>query len=288
MICTARIGGILAAFAVVLIAPAHAGDQEDAKPDGNCIENIAGRMVCGTDADAVRARLRIEERLKREGKDPYGDLQLYSTKRAVEPTAISASGALSADEMDTRQDPAPPQFERKPRRSIYENFGQAVFLRGGYVFSAHGAGQNGSISAPLIGAGLIRPIRRWGDHLVNIELEVVYFGDSDNSLLLGAPVESSIWSVTALATLRYRYLTGALLDPYLSIGLGPAYYRGAVTAGGVTISDGEFVLGYSGRAGLIATLSDQLSLEAGYRYLGASRAGSIGVHAGEVGLNLGF
>ena len=71
--------------------------------DEDCIENIAGQTVCGADADAVRARIRIEAALAR-GEEP---------KR---PKRQSSAG------------------------SMYSRFKNTIALRSGYAFDVTGGG----------------------------------------------------------------------------------------------------------------------------------------------------
>ncbi len=168
--------------------------------------------------------------------------------------------------------------------SVYSSYGATAFVRGGYAFSAHGGGASGSIDAITFAAGYA-PIPKWnfGNSTLGFETELAYFRDGE---AIG-PIDTTLWGLTGLLSLRYEYDMGAI-RPFLSAGVGPAYWRASVDDGVTEISDGDFKLGYSGRAGFEAVLTERLSLEAAYRYLGATVDGTVGFHSAELGLNLGF
>jgi hypothetical protein len=48
--------------------------------------------------------------------------------------------------------------QRAGSGSVYRDFGSAVFLRGGYVFGAHGGGTSGGASAPIGAVGHRAPL----------------------------------------------------------------------------------------------------------------------------------
>ena len=269
----------------------------------DCIKNAAGRTVCGADAEAVRVRLRFEEQFREEG-----DARPEPPAAAVTPTTVSVmtnDSAVDNSELQTRQiDPAPQpepvlqaQADAQPQSrgrynsanvrrggSVYSSYGQKVFVRGGYSFAGHGTGAF-SETGPVIAAGYGQPIDLFGDN-VSIEGEIVYVSNSDTVDILGIPVENDLWGLTGLISLRWQ--PPGAIAPYVSAGVGPAYYHAEVSGGGLDASDGDFMLGYSARAGAVASLGDQFSLEAGYRYLGATLSGTVGYHAAEVGLNYEF
>lgn len=173
--------------------------------------------------------------------------------------------------------------------SVYSSYGSSAFVRGGYGFAAHGGGASGSIDAITFAAGYA-PVPKWrfGGSTLGFESEIVYFRDSEDiDLGAGGVLDTTLWSLTGLLSLRYEYDMGAI-RPFMSAGVGPAYWRASVDDGITEISDGEFKLGYSGRAGIEAALSDRVSLEAAYRYLGATINGTAGFHSAELGLNLDF
>lgn len=220
--------------------------------DNDCIENITGQLVCGADADAVRARIRAEEEYAKavaEGRDPG---------------------------------------EIKPRRSssgsVYGRYGQAAFARGGYGFAAHGGGESGSVDTLLGAVGYRTALSRGTGGRFSLETELVYTGDSETAL----GIKATVTSYTGLFSLRWDAAPGSFINPFLSAGVGPAYYHLKLSDGVTSASDGSFALGYSGRAGLEANFAEQFSLEAAYRYLGATDNGTIGMHAAEIGLNYKF
>lgn len=173
--------------------------------------------------------------------------------------------------------------------SVYSSYGASAFMRGGYAFSAHGSGSSGSIDAITFAAGFA-PVPKWnfGNSTLGFETEAVYFRDGEE-IDLGALgiIDTTLWGLTGLLSLRYEYDMGAI-RPFLSAGVGPAYWRASIDDGITEVSDGDFKLGYSGRAGFEAALSERVSLEAAYRYLGGTVDGTVGFHSAELGLNLGF
>ncbi|MCK5745997.1 MAG: outer membrane beta-barrel protein [Oricola sp.] len=220
--------------------------------DDDCIENVVGQLVCGADADAVRARIRAEE----------------------EYAKAAAAG----------RDPS----EIKPRRSssgsVYGRYGQAAFVRGGYGFSAHSGGASGSADTLLGAVGYRTALGRGSGSRFSLETELVYTGDSETAL----GIEATATSYTGLFSLRWDAAPSSFINPFLSAGVGPAYYHLKLSDGVTSISDGSFVFGYSGRAGIEANFAAQFSLEAAYRYLGATDDGTYGLHAAEIGLNYKF
>lgn len=238
---------IAAALAVASMGAAASAQDND------CIENITGQLVCGADADAVRARIRAEEEYARaveEGRDPS----------EIKPRRSSSSG------------------------SVYGRYGQAAFVRGGYGFAAHGGGESGSVDTLLGAVGYRTALGRGSGSRLSLETELVYTGDSETAL----GVKATVTSYTGLFSMRWDAAPGSFINPFLSAGVGPAYYRLKLSDGVTSVSDGSFALGYSGRAGLEANFAEQFSLEAAYRYLGATDNGTIGMHAAEIGLNYKF
>lgn len=217
----------------------------------DCIENVAGRTVCGADAEAVRARMRAEAQY---AKDPNS----------------------------------------WPRRegSLYPSWTNGAFVRGGYAFHGHMLGVSGDISAPTAAAGVRHTISRYDRSRFLFETEAVYARDSA-TVTDGTDVyEATVWNITGLAALRWQYDTRAGVSPFASFGVGPSYWKGRLRAGTLSdpdlfaVSDGTWAFGYSARVGFEAGLSDRVSFETAYRYLGATNNGSAGIHAAEAGLNL--
>ena len=221
-----------------------------------CIENAQGEMVCGVLAEAVRKRMEAEERYRKQVAD---------------------------GEVEPGQAPPRPKF-----RSVYGAFGQSAFVRGGYAFGAHGGGVSGSIDGIVASVGYRRALQPRTSNGLSLETEAVYFRDSGEATVFGVPIEATATGYTGVFAVRWDANPAGVINPYVSAGGGPAYYNVEFSSGGVSVSDGVFVFGYSGRAGLEARVSPRVSLEAGYRYLGATRDGTVGIHSGELGLNYGF
>ena len=136
--------------------------------------------------------------------------------------------------------------------------------------------------------GIRWPLRRSGRSTIGVETELFYLRDSESALLAGSPVNASAWGLTGLVGFRWDLKTDVGVNPFMSVGIGPSYQRAKGDVSGVTFSVDDFTFAYSGRAGATIDLSDRLALETAYRYLGTSQAGTPGVHAGEIGLNLNF
>ena len=284
----------LVAFAGVLSllsgVAAAAGDD--------CVENAAGQVVCGVDADAVRARLRAEERLKTPGMDEPAGVKSASAAASayVEPTpaetsymddeggksGAGAAGPVYASEtVDAPQAPAAP----KSRGSVYSSYDRAILIRPGYIFSARGAG---SFDAPSVATGYRSVFHRVGRSTFAWEGELHFLRDSEDLLVLGVPVSTTFWGFTGLGGVRWNYALVDHVSPFASVGVGPAYFRAKASSPTGSVSDGDITFAYSGRAGVEFNISDQFSIETAYRYLGTTQSGTPGYHAGEVGLNYNF
>jgi len=231
----------------------------------NCILADDGNVVCGDKADVERNRRR-EEKLR--------SYRLKIHSESIE-TSFSSKDQRLAQNVGTP-------------RSLYSSYGQSVSLRGGYVFASNREGVDGSPSAGIFGAAYIKPIKRYGNHVLSLETEIVYSRDADSVTILGADVTSKIWSVTGLLEGRYEYVTGWGFNPFATFGIGPAYARSALTTAGAENREGALVLAYSGRAGLQANISEKISIEGGYRFLGSTFGDSSIIQSLEVGVNLQF
>lgn len=175
---------------------------------------------------------------------------------------------------------APSESERRPR---YRESRQAVFLRAGYVFAAGGPGLADGAGAASWGAGYRR---RFGPNSpFSVEAEAIYMKDSD-PVTIGVGVETaSLRFVSGLASLRWDGPEFAgRLRPYLSGGFGPTQVKTRLDDGVTPLEDADIGLGYVARAGVSAPLFRRASVEAGYRYLGATNDAAVGTHAAELGL----
>jgi len=247
----------------------------------NCILADDGNVVCGDKADVERNRRR-EEKLR--------SYRLKIHSESIE-TSFSSKDQRLAQNVGTsgndRNESGVNRHRTKPR-SLYSSYGQSVSLRGGYVFASNREGVDGSPSAGIFGAAYIKPIKRYGNHVLSLETEIVYSRDADSVTILGADVTSKIWSVTGLLEGRYEYVTGWGFNPFATFGIGPAYARSALTTAGAENREGALVLAYSGRAGLQANISEKISIEGGYRFLGSTFGDSSIIQSLEVGVNLQF
>lgn len=250
----------------------------------DCILSKTGDVICGEAAEAERQRHREQqlERLKSQGPN---------NSVLVSNVGSQSDQARPTQSRSTEDAPIQKPTKKKKKaksRSVYGNFGQQVSLRGGYVFDSNRDGVDGSPSAGVFAASYIKPIRRFGNHIISAEGEIVYYRDSDSVTIIGADVVSKIWSVSGLVGARYQYATGWNIDPFASFGIGPAYWKESLESGGVQNTNSALVFGYGGRAGLVASISDTLAIEGGYRFLGSTFGSSSIIQAAEVGVNWSF
>lgn len=171
--------------------------------------------------------------------------------------------------------------------SVYDGYGQSVFLRGGYVFIAHGDRTPNNANIPYFAAGYRRsfgPGSRF-----SFESEVVYHSDTETAVIGLGQADLSTLGIVALASVRWSGPElGWSTRTFASAGFGPSYYRSAVDDGATRLTDGEVGLGYSFRVGVERPIFDNFSLEAAYRYLNATNDAAVGLHAAELGLNYAF
>lgn len=182
-----------------------------------------------------------------------------------------------------------PDTRNLQRASIYQQFGNAVFIRGGYIFTDT---DDAPIDTQAIyGAiGASGKIARRGRSKFSAEGEIIVFRDGEDELLdpvSGLPIAIApvSWSVSAVGGVRWQYELTKALQPYASVGLGVSHLRASTP---LTQAASTWTFAYTGRAGLEARLTDSIGLEGGYRYLGLANGGSVGFHALEVGLNYRF
>lgn len=250
--------------------------------DDNCIENAAGMIVCGADADAVRARIRAESAMYENKTENVSTEVAMPTESIVNASAMQAVSAESESGQT---------YERKKKRSgsVYKDYGQAVFLRGGYAFASHNFGDGEvSVNGLMLAGGYRKALSKKKRGQISVEGEIVWLSDSEEVDLLGTPLETTVTGYTGIVALRWDANPQANLSPFASVGVGPAYYRVKAETPTTSDSDGDFAVGYTARAGVTARVGDRVTMEAAYRYLGATESSTIGFHGAEVGVNLGF
>ncbi|NWG71322.1 MAG: porin family protein [Parvularculaceae bacterium] len=250
----------------------------------DCIENAAGQLVCGADADAVRARIRAEERLQMpELSVPSAPTtNLETDQGSVEPEVLGADvvGPTLASADRSAKGRGSSSFSGG---SVYNSYGQAVFVRGGYVFESG----VGDYEAPSFAGGYRKTFAERGRSTFSWEGELVFSRDSEDITLLGGPVELTLWGLSGIGAVRWQYGLGAV-NPFASVGIGPGYFHASLDDGVTDVSDGDLTFVYTGRAGVEFNVSDQISLETAYRFLGTSQDGTPGYHSAELGLNYNF
>ena len=228
---------------LVAIAPAAAQNQD-------CVENIAGEIVCGDAASAVRARIRAEANQAKNPDKPVSGWSKYAT---------------TGD-------------------------GEAIFLRGGYIFGWHDEGLSDNIDAPMVSAGYRGSMSKLRNVAWSYETEFIYARNKETITVLTIPLEQKQFGIAGIAAMRWDF-TGARVGPFVSVGVGPVYSRARIEELSTTtllLDESDWGFGYTGRAGLHAQVSNNIALEFGYRYLGASNDYVGGLHTGELGVNWRF
>ncbi len=176
---------------------------------------------------------------------------------------------------------------RRSTGSIYRQYGSAVFARGGLFFADTNTLTD--VSQPYGSLGYRQIFAAKGKSIFSWEGEVLGARDSETlpTGLMGSDIDVSSTLIAGLASARWDYVLSEVLSPFVSAGIGIAYVRGSVDDGVASISNDDFEFAYTGRAGLAVNVTDQLGLEAAYRFVGVT-AGTDGFHGGELGLNYRF
>lgn len=274
-----RIASVCAAILPVACVSAYA--QEKCDP---------GAAACDTIRDADADSLLGERFEVVVLEDPATPSQKRSARTASASDAGRAPNlkrTASNEAAPRRRAAAPGSAKRDGERSIYGDFSNAAFIRGGVLFAAH---QNDETLDPLgqsATLGYRRRIARRGRGVVWVGPELVYFRDTEDFDVVGVEVERTFSGVGGLLTFGYGYDLG-LVRPFASVGAGPLNIETEVDDTFVTRTDDELTVGYAGVVGVQTRLLDSLSLEAGYRYLGSVRTDVIGLHSVEVGVSYSF
>lgn len=168
------------------------------------------------------------------------------------------------------------------RKSRYRESRQAAFIRGGYVFASGGTGLADGAGAATYGAGYRRYFSE--NSPFSIEAEAVYQKDMD-PVTIGVGVETaSLRYISGLASLRWEAPKFGAFTPFISGGFGPTQVKTRLDDGLTPLEDADIGLGYVGRVGVSAPLFKRVSVEAGYRFLGATNDSGVNTHAAEFGL----
>lgn len=171
--------------------------------------------------------------------------------------------------------------------SIYGGYGGSVFLRGGYTFFGKDARTPNSAAMPHFSAGYRRPL--FPGSRFSFEGEILYHKDAEIAFIGVGDADVSVTGLVGLAALRWDGAPiGWGLDPFVSVGFGPGYYKNKFDDGTTVISNGQVGLSYSARVGVKRELLDKISLEAAYRYLNSTTDAGVGQHAAELGMNYTF
>lgn len=172
------------------------------------------------------------------------------------------------------------------RKPSLRDADEAIFVRGGHTFAAGGSGglADGK-GAQLYSVGYRTRIREGLP--LSFEAEVVYQKDSD-PVIIGLGQETATRrAISGLASLRWDGPKFGPIRPYVSGGFGPVQVRTEIDDGVAPLADANIELGYGARVGVSAPLFRNVSIEAGYRLLGATND-DIKTHSAEIGLSYHF
>lgn len=189
-------------------------------------------------------------------------------------------------EMRVAQGQGAPAAEPRPNRSRYRESRQAVFVRGGYAFASGGSGLADGAGAPAYAAGYRVKLKEGS--AFSFEGEMIYQKDSD-PVTIGVGIEqATVRSITGLSSVRWDGPKLGAFTPFVSGGFGPAHVKSKLDNGVTPLTDSSVELGYGGRIGVAAPLFRNVSVEAGYRYLGATNDDAVKTHSAEIGLAYHF
>ncbi len=267
------------AAAALLVSTGSAIAAED------CIENAAGQLVCGADADAVRARIRAERRVQTPelSVPPSPTAEIGYGGGSSEPDVVGADvigPTLASASGGGIPGGGKASSSSSSRGSVYNSYGEAAFVRGGYVFESGGVGD---YEAPIFATGYRKVFAEHGRSTFSWEGELVFSRDSQDV----GPVELTLWGLSGIGAVRWQYGLGQI-NPFASVGIGPGYFHANLDNGVTEVSDGDLTFVYTARGGVEFNVSDQFSLETAYRFLGTSQDGTPAYHAAELGLNYNF
>lgn len=172
------------------------------------------------------------------------------------------------------------------RPSLREQPSQAFFLRGGQTFaSGGGAALADGEGAKLFAAGYRARIGRSSP--VSFEGEVVWQRDKDLVTIGVGQEQATRRAISGLMSLRYDGPKFGPVRPYVSGGVGPVHVKTEIDNGVTPLASSNIELAYGARAGVSVPIRRNLSMEAGYRLLGATND-DIKTHSGEIGLTYRF
>ncbi|MGF1545164.1 MAG: outer membrane protein [Parvularculaceae bacterium] len=179
------------------------------------------------------------------------------------------------------------------RGSVYKSYGAGAFVRAGYIFATT---KEGDFNAPLVSGGF--EWSAFGPSPLRLETEIVATRDNQDFDLLGVPTEVTSTLAAALVGVSAHSNITSWLSPYIGAGVGVGYVRAAVETGeadvlGVIVpatseSEDDIAFAFTGRTGLNASVTPRIDLQAGYRFLGFTNDGTLGLHGGELGFNYKF
>ncbi|MEO0399469.1 MAG: hypothetical protein AAF224_08635 [Pseudomonadota bacterium] len=176
---------------------------------------------------------------------------------------------------------------RRKSKSVYDGFGHAVYARGGALLSGHVTNGDYDALGFTTAIGYRKRFGGPGRSTWWFQPEILYFRDRFVDDVASIDVATTFSGIAGLVSLRWAYDAGFIM-PFASVGIGPTYLKTVVDDTFSVTRIGEYAVGYSGTAGFETALTDTLSIETAYRYIGTVREQAFGYHTAEIGVNYKF
>ncbi|MEM6414812.1 MAG: hypothetical protein AAF720_09170 [Pseudomonadota bacterium] len=252
---------ILLLSGLVFLYPVSASAADKEKQAESCAAD-------DIDCRVVKARAAITENAKRIGRST-------SSNTEASPVSYTSNDGVG-------------RKPKTPRTSVYDDFGHALYIRGGALLTGHVT--NGDIDTlGFTGSiGYRKRLATNGRSSWWFQPEFLYLRDRGvDDPTLEFPVETIFTGRAGILSLRWAY-DGGYIMPFLSVGAGPASLNTQIDDT-LTVVDTSFIgVGYSASAGFETEILDSLYFETAYRFLGIVRDEAFGFHTAEIGLNYRF
>ena len=131
-------------------------------------------------------------------------------------------------------------------------------------------------------------------HGLSVELDGGYYNADVDSFdgrkeFFGDNLGGEIEFVPVLANVKYVHPVTQLFNFYVGVGAGAIYSESTVSLGSFHASDDDWDFGFQGMAGISIPLSEVLSLDIGYRFIGTGfDSDDLRAHHVEAGINFKF
>lgn len=131
-------------------------------------------------------------------------------------------------------------------------------------------------------------------HGLSLELDGGYYtadvdGFDGRDEFFGEDFGGDVEIVPILANLKYTHPVTQYFNFYVGVGAGAVYTQSTASIGSFSVSDDEWDFAFQGMAGLSIPLSEVLSLDVGYRFIGTGfNSDELRAHQVEAGINFKF